>query len=90
MLIPTAVDRPDVMTSSYAFNTFKTSGNENFNDDYVSVAIATSDIPGLKLDGVQVTASSFTVVGSSGFSAATIAISDGVHTITHDCSKSFT
>ena len=89
MLIPTAVDRLDVITSSYAFNTFKKADGADFDDTYVSVAIATDDVTGLQLDGNLVT-DSFTDVGLSGYSVITISLSHGFHTLTHVCSRPFT
>ena len=87
MVIPTPIDRGDVMASSYAFTPIKASSNGDYDVHNISVAIATSDITGLLLDGVQMVG--FVKVGSSGFSAASVAVPKSSLVLMHTCSRPF-
>jgi hypothetical protein len=90
MTIPVAIDRPDVMSSFYAYKIPLSSANSNFNSIYVVVIAATADLNGLCLNGTLLPASSFTAVGTSSFSAARLLISSGYGAISHINGKPFT
>jgi hypothetical protein len=90
MTIPVAIDRPDVMSSFYAYNIPLSSSNGNFNPIYVVIIAATADADGLCMNGTLLPLSSFNRVGSSSFSAARLVISAGHGTVTHVNGKPFT
>ena len=61
--------------------TFSTVGGNQFNQHFVTITAANSDISTIQFDGAPIGAGNFTPIGSSGFSSAIINnISQGTHT----------
>lgn len=89
MTIPIAVDRPDVMSSSYAFNSPKSSGG-TYDNFYINIVAATADLCGLTMNGVFLQPSAFTAVGTSSFSAARFSATQGYGRLNHTNGRPFT
>jgi hypothetical protein len=89
MTIPVAVDRPDVMSSFYAYTIPLSSANTDYTSIYIAIIAATADLDGLRMNGSPVAASNFNVVGNSSYSAARITVSPGSGTIFHTCGRPF-
>ena len=65
--------------SSY---TFSTVGDTQFVEDYLTIIADNDDVGTLMLDGVAVSAASFTPIPGINFSSAVVPINDGTHTTT--------
>ena len=88
LITPTAIDRPDVMATSYAYNT-PLSSSGNYASLFVSIVAATGDRCGLMMNGTLLSPSSFTPVGASLFSAARFPIKQGYGLLSHTNGRPF-
>jgi hypothetical protein len=59
--------------------TFSTVGGGQFARNFVSIIAANADVGSLTLDGLAVPAASFSPIGTSGYSAARIELTEGTH-----------
>lgn len=89
MTIPVAVDRPDVMSSSYAYTIPQSSANTDYSPIYIVIIAATADLDGLCMNGTLVAMSNFIPVSTSSYSAARIIVSPGSGTIFHTSGRPF-
>lgn len=60
--------------------TFSTVGGSQFVQNFVTIIAQNTDVGTLLLDGLPVAAGSFAPIGSSGFSSAVLALTQGTHT----------
>lgn len=60
--------------------TFSTVGGGQFVQNYVTLIAADADVATLLLDGAPLPGGSFTPIGSTGYSAARVLLSEGTHT----------
>ncbi len=67
-----------------SYYTFSTVGGSQFSQNWLNVIAENSDVGSLMLDGTAIPAASFSAIGTSGFSYATVQLSDGTHTTTSD------
>lgn len=89
LTIPTAIDRCDVLSSSYAYSIADSSSSQ-YDVAYIVIIAATSDLAGMMLNGMQISAASFTAVGDSLHSAAKLPIQSGKGVVENDNGKRFT
>lgn len=67
---------PDQYQNAY---TFSTVGGGQFAQHFVNIIAKNSDVGSVLLNGSPVSAGSFTAIGSTGYSTATISIPEGTH-----------
>jgi hypothetical protein len=60
--------------------TFSTVGGGQFAENFLTVIAENADVGALLLDGAPIPADDFTSIGSSGFSAAVVTLTEGTHT----------
>jgi hypothetical protein len=60
--------------------TFSTVGGNQFAQNFLTVIAENADVGTLLLDGSPIPATEFTAIGTTGFSAATVPLTEGTHT----------
>jgi hypothetical protein len=90
MTIPVAVDRPDVMSSVYAYSIPVSSWDASYDKIFIVIVAATADVSGLCMNGTLLMPASFITVGNSLYSAARVRIRPGYGFIKHMSDRPFT